>query len=191
MTLGSIAWKRFARAGLLVAAVVLAGAGATAFARTRPVPWIAQKTASDCGRAVLASLAARRGGDVQAIYRRLPDPPDPLRGYSINDMRRFGARVGVSLSVLAPGGVVIAGDCTPRPAVAAHLRRLAGHVSSGRPVVVPVASGFGAGHYLILVGANAGAFTAMDPARPGLSEIAADRLAALMCDFGYLALVSR
>jgi hypothetical protein len=178
------------RAALLGAAALLLGGGA-ARARTISVPWIAQKTASDCGRAVLASLAARRGGSPESYYRRLPDPPDPVRGYSISEMRRFGARVGVALSVSAPSGVVIAGDCTARPTVAAHFRRLAHAVASGRPVVVPVASGFGAGHYLVLVGAGGGAFTVMDPSSSGLREMGMDRLAALMCGFGYVALVSR
>lgn len=170
---------------------VLIVCGKDAFARTLAVPWMAQKSASDCGRAVLASLAARRGGQPEAYYRRLPEPPDPVRGYSINDMRRFGARVGVHLAVSAPAGVVIAGDCSARPAVEAHLRRLARAVAAGRPVVVPVAAGFGAGHYLVLVGADGEGFTVMDPARAGLRPMAAAQLASAMCGFGYVALIAR
>jgi hypothetical protein len=32
------------------------------------LPWIKQKTATECGRAVLASVAARHGGDVEEYY---------------------------------------------------------------------------------------------------------------------------
>ena len=113
-----------------------------------------------------------------------------MNGYSISDMRRFGARVGVGLSLRAPGGIVIAGDCAPRPAVAAHMASLARTVAGGRPVVVPVSSGFASGHYLILVSAGGGSFTAHDPASPGLREIGAEQLASRMCAYGYVALAA-
>ena len=154
------------------------------------LPWIGQKTASDCGRAVLASLAARRGGSAEAIYARIPDPADPSRGYSIAEMRRLGSRIGVGLSVRAPGGVTIIGDCAERPAVTAHFASLARTVSAGRPVVVPVSSGFGAGHYLILVGASGGQFTVHDPASSGLRGMSTAELARAMCGYGYVALAA-
>ena len=154
------------------------------------VPWIGQKSASDCGRAVLASLAARRGGSAEAIYARIPDPADPSRGYSIAEMRRLGSKIGVGLTVRAPGGITIAGDCSERPAVTAHLASLARTVAAGRPVVVPVSSGFGSGHYLILVGAKGGDFTVHDPASSGLRNMSAAELARVMCRYGYVALAA-
>jgi ABC-type bacteriocin/lantibiotic exporter with double-glycine peptidase domain len=154
------------------------------------VPWIAQKSASDCGRAVLASLAARRGRNIEAVYRSIRDPADALRGYSLSEMRSLGARLGVGLSVRAPGGVVITGDCSPRPAVTAHFSRIARAVANGRPYVVPI-GGFGSGHYLILVGARGDQFTYLDPASPGRHTIGAAELAGRMCGFGYLALEVR
>jgi hypothetical protein len=175
---------------ILGLALVGGGAGVAA-AGAIAVPWIAQKGATECGRAVLASLAARRGGDVEQHYRRLPPPPDLARGYSIADLQRFGAKVGVALSLQAPKGLVIAGECSPRPAVAAHYKRLAQLVSAGAPVVVPVTVRFGAGHYLILVGADGGGFTALDPASPGLQRVSAAELASRMCDYGYVALLAR
>ena len=162
---------------------------APASARTINVPWYGQKNSSDCGRAVLASLAARRGGSAEAAYRRLPEPTDP-RGYSISDMRRYGSRVGVGLSVSGPGGVVIAGNCGASPAVAAHMTRLSRAVTGGRPVVVPVSSGFGSGHYLVLVGTSGDGFMALDPASPGLRAMSRDQLASSMCGYGYLALIA-
>ena len=108
---------RRTRFALLLAGTLLSLSAASAGAAIT-IPWIGQKSAADCGRAVLAALAARRGGNAEAAYAKLPDPPDPVNGYSISDMRRFGARVGVGLSLRAPGGIVIAGDCAPRPAVA-------------------------------------------------------------------------
>jgi hypothetical protein len=154
------------------------------------VPWFGQKTSSDCGRAILASLAARRGGNPQTYYDRLPAPTDP-RGYSIADMRRLGPRVGVGLSTTAPGGVVIAGNCTMTPAVTRHMARIAGAVRGGRPVVVPVGGfGFGSGHYLILIGANASGFTALDPASPGQRQYSTESLASSMCSYGFIALIA-
>lgn len=174
---------------MLVAATSASFGATSVSARTINVPWYGQKNSSDCGRAVLASLAARRGGSAEAAYRRLPEPTDP-RGYSISDMRRYGSRVGVGLSVSGPGGVVIAGNCGVSPAVAAHLTRLSRAVAGGRPVVVPVSSGFGGGHYLVLVGTSGDGFTALDPASPGLRSMSRDQLASSMCGYGYLALIA-
>ena len=75
------------------------------------VPWIKQKTATECGRAVLASVAARHGGDAEKYYRELPAPPDRSRGFSILDVKNFGTNVGVDLSILQPDGITIAGEC--------------------------------------------------------------------------------
>jgi len=172
-------------------ACALALASLSARAADISLPWIGQKRATECGRAVLASLAARRGGDPEAYYARLPKPPDEAQGYSVADMQRFGAQIGVDLTLAAPRGLVIAGECTPRPAVSEHFKRLAKLVAAGEPVVVPVASGPESGHYLVLVGAENGAFTLLDPAAPGLRRLTTAALAPLMCPFGYVALVSR
>lgn len=174
----------------VAAAAACAAAPAPASAASISVPWIAQKTPSECGRAVLASLAARRGGNIEQHYARLPTPPDNLRGYSVSEMRRFASRVGVKLRPHSPAGIVIAGECSPRPPVTAHFERLARAVRAGTPVVVPVSIGAGAGHYLVLVGEEGGAFTALDPAAPGLRRIGVADLAARMCDYGYIALLA-
>jgi ABC-type bacteriocin/lantibiotic exporter with double-glycine peptidase domain len=166
------------------------GLATPALAGTISVPWIGQKTKTECGRAVLASLAARRGGDIEALYGRLPAPPDQVRGYSVPEMRRFGASVGVELTVQAPAGIVIAGECSTRPAVTAHFSRLAELVAAGKPVVVPVASGVDAGHYLVLVGAQSDGFIVLDPGSPGVRRLSTTELASYMCGFGYVALVS-
>lgn len=172
----------------LAASLMIFAGALPAEARNISVPYIQQKGSADCGRAVLASLAARRGGDVEAQYSRLPAPPDSVRGYSVAEMRRFGAKAGVSLSLEAPKGLVIAGECSARPPVTAHFRRLAQIVSGGSPVVVPVSVRFGAGHYLILVGAQGDTFTVHDPGSPGLRQLSAADLAERMCDYGYVAL---
>jgi ABC-type bacteriocin/lantibiotic exporter with double-glycine peptidase domain len=176
---------------ILLASVLFGASLLSAAAANISVPFIQQKTAIECGRAVLASLAARRGGNVEAQYGRLPPPPDQARGYSVAEMRRFGAQVGVSLSVMAPRGLVIAGECSSRPPVTEHYRRLAQTVAGGTPVVVPITLRFGGGHYLILVGAQGDMFTAHDPASAGLKQYSASELAARMCDYGYVALRAR
>jgi ABC-type bacteriocin/lantibiotic exporter with double-glycine peptidase domain len=175
-----------------IAFVLLLGAlfAGDALAATINVPFFRQKTSNDCGRAALASLAARKGGSAERHYALLP-APSSAAGYSISDMRRLGPRVGVSLSVTAPAGIVIAGECSPRPPVTAHMKRLAAIVSGGTPVVVPVSVWFGSGHYYVLVGADGGGFTALDPASPGLKRFSTSELAGKMCDYGYVALVAR
>jgi len=171
--------------------LLLAEEAAAAQAGEISLPWVGQKSATECGRAVLASLAARRGGDAEAFYRRLPPPPDAEHGYSIAEMQHFGAEVGVHLTLKVPQGVVIAGECLPAPSATAYFKKLAGLVRASQPVVVPVDSRPGSGHYLVLVGADRGDFTVLDPASPGLRRIPDLQLAALMCSFGYIALVSR
>ena len=174
-----------------VLAVVACGHAVSALAGNIEVPWIRQKTSSECGRAVLASLAARKGGDIEKHYRRLPPPPDRVRGYSVRDMQRFGVRVGVALAVTAPDGLVIAGECSPRPPVTAHFARIAELVAAGVPVVVPVSIGGGLGHYYVLVGAEGGGFTALDPGSPGLKRFSTSELSRRMCHYGYLALMAQ
>ena len=151
------------------------------------VPWIGQKAATDCGRAVLASLAARRGGNPEQYYSRIPEPEDMARGYSVPEMQRHGANVGVRLALRAPAGVVIIGQCSPIRAVSAYFDRLRSSVTAGRPVVVPVTT-ISNGHYLVLVGASDDGFSVLDPAVPGLRTMSVDSLASAMCGFGYVAL---
>ena len=176
-------------ARLAVLALLSMALGAPVARAENAVPWIGQKTASDCGRAVLASLAARRGRNAEAVYRSIRDPADVMRGYSLTEMRRLAAQLGIGLSPRAPAGVVNTGDCTPRPAVAAHLARLARAVAAGRLYVVPVS--FGLGHYVILVGAGTDQFMYRDPAAPGTHSMSTAELASRMCAFGYLALEVR
>jgi hypothetical protein len=52
--------------------------------------------ATKCGRAVLASMAARHGGDVEKFYQELPAPPDRRRGYSIPEVKSL-VRMSVSI----------------------------------------------------------------------------------------------
>lgn len=179
---------RCALAFLGAALAVAVGTG-SALAQIN-VPWIGQKGTSDCGRAVLASLAARHGGNPERFYGRVPEPRDPARGYSVSEMQRLGGRLGVSLALRAPPGVVITGQCAPTPAVTEYFKRLSRSVAAGRPVVVPVNT-FGAGHYLVLVGASGDGFSVLDPASPGLRSMSAAALASAMCDFGYVALEVR
>lgn len=185
-SLSATGHRQIVRLAAIVSGALLATTGALAAAN---VPWVGQKSASDCGRAVLVSLAARRGGGPDAIYGRIPDPADGFRGYSIPEMRRLGARVGVHLSTMAPAGVGITGDCSPRPTVTAYFGRLRSRVAAGHPVVVPV-GGFVAGHYLILVGASGDEFTYLDPASPGRSTMSTAQLSSQMCGFGYVALAA-
>jgi hypothetical protein len=99
---------------LLLSMTVSLLSGRLTYADQVALPWIKQKTATECGRAVLASVAARHGGDVETFYSRLPAPPDRRRGYSILQLQKFGARIGVNLSLIEPEGITIAGECSER-----------------------------------------------------------------------------
>ncbi len=111
-----------------------------------------------------------------------------MNGYSVSEMKRVGALIGVRLKELRPGGVVIEGICPPNPKVLAHFADLAGKVRCGSPIVVPVTVSPSAGHYLILIGATDDTFTAVDPAAPGPRIFTAAQLRARMCDFNLIAL---
>jgi ABC-type bacteriocin/lantibiotic exporter with double-glycine peptidase domain len=134
------------------------------------LPWIKQKTETECGRAILASVAARHGGDVETFYRRLPAPPDPRRGYSILQLQKFGAKIGIHLSLIQPEGITIAGECSERPWLASYLAKLENLVEAGHPVIIPIGDAASRGHYLVLVGVKDGNFTALDPSTPELKK---------------------
>ncbi|HXX50713.1 MAG TPA: papain-like cysteine protease family protein [Xanthobacteraceae bacterium] len=169
-------------AKILLAFVIAGHAGEIA------LPWIKQKTATECGRAVLASVAARHGGDVEQFYRELPAPPDRKRGYSILDVKKFAATIGINLSVLQPDGITIAGECSERPPVTAYFAKLTDVVDAGHPVIVATGDSSSRGHYLVLVGAGSGKFIALDPSTPERRTIGFRSLRSMMCGFGYVAL---
>ena len=170
---------------LLMTALLFVGA---ANADPIALPWIKQKTEIECGRAVLAAIAARHGGDPEAFYRQLPAPSDRRRGYSIPQMRTFGANIGVDLSLIQPEGVTIAGDCSQRPPLKSYFSRLEKSVDAGRAVIVATGNAARRGHYLVLVGVKDGDFTALDPSTPERKNITSRALRSMMCGFGYLAL---
>jgi len=150
---------------LLLITVSLLSVRAT-YADQVALPWIKQKTETECGRAVLASVAARHSGDVETFYRRLPAPPDRRRGYSILQLQKFGARIGVNLSVIQPEDITIAGECSERPWLASYFSKLENLVEAGHPVIIPIGDAASRGHYLVLVGVKDGNFTALDPSTP-------------------------
>jgi ABC-type bacteriocin/lantibiotic exporter with double-glycine peptidase domain len=152
------------------------------------LPWIKQKTETECGRAVLASVAARHGGEAETFYRQLPAPPDRRRGYSILQLQKFGAKIGVDLSLIQPEGITIAGECSERPALKAYFSRLEKLIDAGHAVIVPIGNAASRGHYLVLVGVKDGNFTALDPSTPERKKISATELRSMMCGFGYVAL---
>src|SRR6516165_12267918 len=69
------------------------------------------------------------------FYSRLPAPPDRRRGYSILQLQKFGARIGVNLSLIEPEGVTIAGECSERQSLASYFSKLENLVAAGRPVI--------------------------------------------------------
>ena len=171
------------RAFLLLSITVSLLSGRLTYADQVALPRIKQKTAAECGRALLASVAARHGGDVETFYTRLPAPPDRRRGYSILQLQKFGARIGVNLSLIEPEGVTIAGECSERQSLASYFSKLENLVAAGRPVIVPIGDASSRGHYLVLVGVKDGNFIALDPSTPERKEISARKLQSMMCGF--------
>jgi hypothetical protein len=129
----------------LLAMMLLPPAG-TLYADPIALPWIKQKTVTECGRAVLASIAARNGGDVESFYRQLPVPSDQMRGYSIRQMQKLAAKIGVDLSLMQPEGITIAGECSERPGLAAYFSQLENLIDAGHPVIVPIGDAAKRGH---------------------------------------------
>jgi ABC-type bacteriocin/lantibiotic exporter with double-glycine peptidase domain len=168
----------------LMAIIVLPSVG---FAGEIALPWIKQKTEIECGRAVLASVAARRGGNVEKIYQQLPAPSDRGRGYSILQLQKFGAKIGVNLSLRQPE-IAIAGECSQRPGLTTYFSQLENLVEAGHPVIVPIGDAAKRGHYLVLVGITDGNFTALDPSTPQPKKISPHELQSMMCGFGYVVL---
>jgi ABC-type bacteriocin/lantibiotic exporter with double-glycine peptidase domain len=149
--------------------------------------WIKQKTEVECGRAVLASVAARHGGNVEKIYQQLPAPSDRRRGYSLLQLQKFGAKIGVSLSLLQPE-IAIAGECSQRPGLVTYFSQLENLIDAGHPIIVPIGDAAKRGHYLVLVGMTDRNFTALDPSTPDPRRISLRELQSMMCGFGYVAL---
>ncbi len=176
---------------LLFALLIAVPVSAAARMQPPDPPWIEQKTPTDCGRAVLASLAARRGGDPEAMYRRIPDPEDKTQGYSVAEMLRYGSRLGVKLVLEAPSGVTKAGFCAPRQSNDDFLARLRREITAGRPVIVPVAMDAARRHYLLLLASGVNEFIALDPASRGRRTLSSAELHTLMCGFAFIALIVR
>src|SRR5262249_59768244 len=143
------------RAFLMLSITVSLLSGRLTYADQVALPWIKQKTATECGRAVLASIAARHGGDVETFYGRLPAPPDRRRGYSILQLQKFGARIGVNLSLIEPEGITIAGECSERLSLASYFSKLENLVAAGRSPVGPVRGAANRRPYRFLGGAPA------------------------------------
>ena len=90
--------------GMVLSAIIKPADAVPAAARTMMCP--GRQRSSDCGRAVLASLAARRGGSAEAAYRKLPD--QPIRAAIRFRICGVTDRSEHRLSVAGPSGVVIA-----------------------------------------------------------------------------------
>jgi hypothetical protein len=103
-------------------------------------------------------------------------------------MQKFGAKLGVDLSLIQPEGLSIAGECSQRPALKAYFSRLESLVDAGHAVIVPTGDAASRGHYLVLVSVKDGNYSALDPSTPERKTITPDALRSMMCGFGYLAL---
>lgn len=126
------------------------------------VPFRAQQQRNDCGPAALASLLAQRGEEVPpaAITAAVYDPR--LGGALLPDLENFARRQGFATRSGR-------GD----------LELLRRQVDAGRPVLIPVETGF-AGvsrpHYLVVFGYDAERFLAHAGVREGVFIASAELL---------------
>lgn len=155
-------------------------------------PVVRQKNGAECGRAVIASLVARKGGDPEEIYRHVA-APKAGDGYSIVELQMEAKRFGIQLTRHVPAGVVIGTECRITDAVLSHLKHLTVLVNTGKPVVVPVYIDKVGGHFVILsrFDVERNVFTLVDPMYDKPRRWTAGELAIRMCKFGFLALEAR
>ncbi len=181
---------------ILVGAVMAALSGHAALAATGSrFTWIGQKTATDCGRAILASvIAGLHSVDAESAYRSIrPGPSRPDIGFSVDELIARAAslhpeHLRVEMTLVAPQGVTILGSrkkCSPH---SEYYKNLAAVAEAGHPIIVR-RSGAGPAHYLLIVGHAGGEFSLQDPSRRGIEKMSVTRLNALMCASDYLALV--
>ncbi|MBZ0139267.1 MAG: hypothetical protein K8H87_05750 [Pseudorhodoplanes sp.] len=152
------------------------------------MPRLSQKAANDCGRTILASLAARKSGGAEAIYAKLPKPP--VAGYSLPQLAEEAAKLGLRLSPLIPASPLEGCDQNVKnsPAVRAHLRTIADSVNAGSPVIVIKRPARIAAHYVVVVGADDRGFSIYDPLEESLVRSSSAELAENICAIAYLAL---
>lgn len=119
------------------------------------VPYRQQLTRDDCGPAALASLLAHRGRDlpVAEIGREVYTPA--LGGSLLPDLENYARRQGF-----------------PTRSGRGDLSLLRRQVDAGRPVLIPVETGFwvvSRPHYLVVFGYDQGRFLAHAGTREGVS----------------------
>jgi len=180
------AHKAAALVCMIVALTVEAHAGNAALI---DLPWIAQKSSTECGRAVLASLGARYRQDVERAYQHLKEVKPGHLGYNMDELEAEGQKLGLHLKDTPPTQSNPKALCSINPRTEQYFNNLANHISSGRPVVIVISLASGAAHYVILTGFQSDYFIVHDPLSPDRTFINRADLAIAMCRSGYRAWV--
>jgi ABC-type bacteriocin/lantibiotic exporter with double-glycine peptidase domain len=174
--------------GALLAVAMLMLFGSVSASEGISLPWLKQKTASDCGRAVLASLATR-DGDAGQTYQKIPEPKH-RDGYSLEELVVHAKSLNLKLSPIMPSTILAGCSAQTRNsrAVKAHFAKVSETLRNGRPVLILRRTETQFGHYVILTGTREDRFVVHDPAEDGPTEISFPSLADQTCASGYLAL---
>lgn len=183
-----------ARWTLLVAATaagIVFAVGATAKTRDSAwidLPWIAQKTPNECGRAVLASLSARHRRDVEDTYAYLPEVAESAPGYTDGQIKKLAPALGLRLhDYLQQTSIAERKSiCEQSSGFEKHFDAFATQIRAGRPVLIVVVEG-NSPHYVILSGYRADRFAVHDPLTNKPRLIDRNEIAQALCKSAYRA----
>lgn len=174
---------------LLTAIVFFCVAGALTGAAAQQhksidLPWIAQRTPYECGRAILASLGAHYRRDARQTYDYiLPMKPDGS-AFSASHLVEEARELGLWFEPVQFRIFDSSQHCTQTQPVSRHFDGMVSSVRNGKPVVVIVTPN-GSPHFVILTGYLDQKFEIHDPQNAEKSYIGRDELAAQMCTMGF------
>lgn len=132
------------------------------------MPWLPQRAANDCGRAVLASLLAWNAGSGQGgakiEYERLPGPKNKMM--SMLAIAEQLLKNDLTIDFESPNEGVIVGARQHRPVdnLSFFLTRLRPRFdkSDQQPILLPITR-HGLQHYVVLIGTYPDGFLVYDP----------------------------
>jgi ABC-type bacteriocin/lantibiotic exporter with double-glycine peptidase domain len=181
-------WKLLAA---VAAALSVCSADASAKARNSvqiDLPWIAQKTPNECGRAALASLSARHRRDVEETYAYLPEVAENAPGYTDGLIKKLAPTLGLKLhDYLQQTSIADRKSiCEQSSGFEKYLDTFVAQIRAGRPILI-VAVESNSPHYVVLSGYRGDEFEVLDPLTRETRLIGRTKIAQTLCKTAYRA----